>query len=65
MGKSFKDILISIFYSIGVGKSSLLIRYAKGKFEEHYTATIGVEISVKELKIDNVDMKLTIWDTAG
>ena len=49
----------------GVGKSSLLLRFADDFFDEELTPTIGVDFKVKTIEVDNKKCKLTIWDTAG
>lgn len=51
--------------SFQVGKTSLIRRYAEGKFSEAYTPTIGVDVTVKRVTIDNQQVKLLLWDTAG
>jgi small GTP-binding protein len=48
-----------------VGKSCLLLRYTDDKFQETFMTTIGVDFKTKFLTIDNVRVKLQIWDTAG
>lgn len=48
----------------GVGKSSLLLRFATGGFEE-MAPTIGVDFKAKLVELSNKKLKLTIWDTAG
>ncbi|KRX08413.1 P-loop containing nucleoside triphosphate hydrolase [Pseudocohnilembus persalinus] len=49
----------------GVGKSSILLQFMQGKFREGHEITIGVEFGSKTIQIDNQDIKLQIWDTAG
>ncbi|KAL8270347.1 hypothetical protein Esti_005734 [Eimeria stiedai] len=49
----------------GVGKSSLLLRFAENKYDEQQLSTIGVDFRVRFLTIDGVRLKLAIWDTAG
>ncbi|MHA1215665.1 MAG: Rab family GTPase [Candidatus Hodarchaeales archaeon] len=51
--------------SYQVGKTSLIRRYAEGKFESEYTPTIGVDITTKNLVIDKQAIKLLLMDTAG
>jgi small GTP-binding protein len=49
----------------GVGKSSLLYRYRENKFIDNYIMTIGINYVWNIAEIDNVRIKLQIWDTAG
>ncbi|KAL8453556.1 hypothetical protein Emag_001775 [Eimeria magna] len=49
----------------GVGKSSLLLRFAENKYDEQQLSTIGVDFRVRFLTIEGVRLKLAIWDTAG
>ena len=48
-----------------MGKSSLLVRFTKGRFAENYMMTIGISHSWKVISVDNLRLKLNIWDTAG
>jgi GTPase SAR1 family protein len=36
---------------IGVGKSSLIMRYLKGEFSETYNVTVGVEFASKMVQV--------------
>ena len=49
----------------GVGKTTLLHRYVKGKFLEETLMTIGVQFHLKELQIDNDIIYLQVWDFGG
>jgi len=49
----------------GVGKSSLLLRYALDSFEDETRTTIGVDFKHKSLTVDNELVSCQIWDTAG
>jgi Ras-related protein Rab-1A len=49
----------------GVGKSSLLYRYAEQDWNPHYIATIGVDFKVLTFERSNKVVKLQLWDTAG
>lgn len=50
--------------NIGVGKSSMLIRYMKGNFSEQYQVTVGVEFATKHVAIDDKkEVRIQIWDT--
>jgi Ras-related protein Rab-18 len=50
----------------GVGKSSLMLRFADGTFNAEQASTIGVDFRVKEVQVDDEKcLKLQVWDTAG
>ena len=43
----------------------LLNQYVKGQFSMQYKSTIGADFQTKELSLDGINIKLTLWDTAG
>ena len=49
----------------GTGKSSILNRFVSDKFNPNYQATIGLDFNSKNVKIDNQDVRLLLYDTAG
>ena len=49
----------------GVGKSSLLYRYAEGEFLKDCVGTAGVDHKVKNIEHKGKGVKMEIWDTAG
>ncbi|MFX1515574.1 MAG: Rab family GTPase [Promethearchaeota archaeon] len=51
--------------SYGVGKTSLIRRYAENKFSSSYTPTIGVDITTKRVTVNRNQIKLLLIDTAG
>lgn len=57
---SFKILLVG---DTGVGKSSLLLRFASDTFDAQ--PTIGVDFKSKLMTLRDKRLKLTIWDTAG
>ncbi len=48
-----------------VGKTSLVRRYCEGKFEESRILTIGVDFQIKQVKLGEREIRLSIWDVAG
>jgi len=58
----FKLLLVG---DSAVGKSSILLRFTDGTFDEEQNATCGVDFKVKMLKQAGKTIKATIWDTAG
>jgi len=58
----FKYIIIG---DTGVGKSCLLLQFTDKRFQPVHDLTIGVEFGARMIQIDNKQIKLQIWDTAG
>ena len=58
----FKMIMLG---DSGVGKSNIIARFTKNEFSFDSKPTIGVEFSVKNLMIDDRNIKMQLWDTAG
>ena len=48
-----------------VGKSCILNRFLNDTFIEEYQATIGLDFQSKNVQIDNQDIHLLLYDTAG
>ncbi len=48
-----------------MGKTSLVGRYVYDSFEGDYLATIGTDIHVKTMDVDDTRVKLVVWDIAG
>lgn len=62
MNNSRKVVLVGHF---GVGKSSLVRRFVQNTFSDNYIVTIGVHILKKEIKINELNLTLIIWDIEG
>ena len=49
-----------------MGKSSLLLRQARGQFSNDIHATVGAAFSAVTVPLeDGSSVKLEVWDTAG
>ena len=59
---NFKIIIIG---DSGVGKSSILKRAVQNKFDQNYQATIGFEFLLMHFQVNELKIKLQIWDTCG
>ncbi len=48
-----------------VGKTSLAVRYAQNRFAKNYKPSLGVDFLMKRVRIDDKDIKILVFDTAG
>jgi len=60
--KIFKILILG---DSGVGKTSLMNQYVKQKFTQQYRATVGADFMSKDVVVDDKQVSLQIWDTAG
>ena len=58
----FKVLIIG---DSSVGKSNILLRFSDNIFHETFLPTIGVDFKIKNLIVNDKNVKLNIWDTAG
>lgn len=49
----------------GVGKTSLMLRYVTGSFEDSYVESLGVSFLEKRIKLPQAEVVMAIWDLAG
>ncbi|HKZ42761.1 MAG TPA: Rab family GTPase [Candidatus Hodarchaeales archaeon] len=63
--KQAHEIKLLILGDPAVGKTSTVIRFATSSFEREYKPTLGTEIFVKELSVDEEKIILQVWDLAG
>ncbi len=56
---------ISVVGDRAVGKTSLIDRFVNDKFEGDYIATMGVNITLKNVIMDNIPIQLMLWDIGG
>ncbi|TYZ60439.1 hypothetical protein PybrP1_009389 [[Pythium] brassicae (nom. inval.)] len=48
-----------------VGKTSLMVKYVEGKFDEDYIHTLGVNFMEKTIALRNTEITFSIWDLGG
>ncbi|KAI7859988.1 GTPase Spg1 [Circinella umbellata] len=48
-----------------IGKTSLMVKYAEGAFDEEYVQTLGVNFMEKSIVIKNTEITFSIWDLGG
>ena len=65
LNDTFINFKLIIIGDSGVGKSSLLKRAVQNKFDSNYQATIGFEFLLMHFKVNDLKIKLQIWDTCG
>jgi len=62
LGSNYKIVIIG---ESMVGKTSILLRYIKGKFIKVEERTINTNCFKKTISINNLIFEINIWDTAG
>ncbi|CCG22838.1 Tem1 protein [Candida orthopsilosis Co 90-125] len=48
-----------------IGKTSLMVKYVEGSFDEDYIQTLGVNFMDKRIQIRNTTIMFSIWDLGG
>ena len=59
------SVKITLLGNSGVGKTCIITRYTEGSFEQNKASTSGASYSQKHLVIENKEITLDVWDTAG
>ena len=65
MSKDMITYKILILGDSSVGKTTFIVRFCEGKFEEDSLTTIGLDSKVKFISRQDKKIQLQIWDTAG
>ena len=65
-GQSFAYLIkFVIIGNQGVGKSCLVLNYTEQRPRKHYQITIACEFASRIVKVNDKNIKVQIWDTAG
>lgn len=59
---SYKMVVLGHY---SVGKSSIVLNFVKGEFNQNEESTIGASFLTKTIFVDRSAVKYEIWDTAG
>jgi len=62
MDFSLKIIIIG---EPGVGKTSLVKKFASGQFANDYRASIGTNLFTTKISLNKINVSIQIWDIAG
>ncbi|KAL4479277.1 hypothetical protein ABPG72_011489 [Tetrahymena utriculariae] len=68
--RQFKDnvdyvIKILLVGDSAVGKTNIMLKYCEQGYKTAHMVTVGVDFKMKTIKVDQKQLKLIIWDTAG
>jgi small GTP-binding protein len=58
-------IKVVMLGEVAVGKTALTQRFIQNQFGSIYKATMGLDISVKEVQVQNNLVRLQVWDLGG
>ncbi len=64
-GEAGYIVKVTIVGDWGVGKTSLIRRFAENKFNHDYKPSIGVNIVTKIIDVEGRKLKLQLFDTGG
>lgn len=56
---------VCIVGDFAVGKTSTVARFVHNVFSDKYLTTVGVKIDTRKVAVDDVELKMIIWDIAG
>lgn len=66
-GTNLKPVQVKLVLlgEAAVGKSSLVLRFVNGEFQDNKEPTIGAAFLTQKCKLEEKIIKFEIWDTAG
>eukprot|EP00741_Cyanophora_paradoxa_P002678 tig00000615_g2598.t1 len=63
--KSSVVVKVGMLGDSQIGKTSLMVKYVEGTFDEDYIQTLGVNFMEKTITIRNTEITFSIWDLGG
>jgi len=64
-GKRKVTVKVGMVGDSGIGKTSLMVKYVEGNFNEDYIQTLGVNFMQKTIDLKNAEITFSIWDLGG
>jgi GTP-binding protein of the ras superfamily involved in termination of M-phase len=64
-GKKKVTVKVGMVGDSGIGKTSLMVKYVEGNFNEDYIQTLGVNFMQKTIELKNAEITFSIWDLGG
>jgi len=65
LGKKKVLVKVGMIGDSEIGKTSLMVKYVQGNFNEDYIQTLGVNFMEKTINLKKTDMIFSIWDLGG
>lgn len=59
------QVKVGLIGDAQIGKTSLMVRYCDGSFDEDYIQTLGVNFLEKAIAIRSTELTFSIWDLGG
>ncbi|GMM51600.1 Ras family GTPase [Starmerella bacillaris] len=59
------QVKVGLIGDAEIGKTSLMVRYCDGSFDEDYIQTLGVNFLEKTIAIRSTELTFSIWDLGG
>lgn len=64
-GQNHVVIKVGMVGDAQIGKTSLMVKYVEGSWDEDYIQTLGVNFMEKTISIRNTEITFSIWDLGG
>ncbi|KZZ92863.1 Small GTPase superfamily, Tem1 [Moelleriella libera RCEF 2490] len=64
-GQNHVGLKVGMVGDAQIGKTSLMVKYTEGGWNEDYIQTLGVNFMEKTITIRNTDITFSIWDLGG